>query len=266
MTQRSSSGTKTTRASSKPHCSLSTPSAGASSGSGSTVQPSIPLLDRATERCERPVRSSTRASRTVVPLSCAAAGLNAALIGYGQSSAVRIGLAGWRSKSSRVVHAVRSLAGAVDGGQSGRVEQQRRAVDGERRFGALVVVRRLLAEPVAAAAGREVVERPVEAVAAEEPVERPLRALRVLRIAGDGERGELGRDERRRVERLLVPASRGRLGAPRGRDDRSAGASLRRARTRRRASEAPPGPSRVRSSRPSAAPPTISACGSRALS
>ena len=100
----------------------------------------------------------------------------------------------------------------MDGGQSGRVEQQRCAVHGECRFGALVVVGRLLAQPVAAPSGREVVERPVEAVAAEEPVERLLRALGVLQVAGDGERGQLGGDEGGGVERLLVTSSRSRFG------------------------------------------------------
>ena len=71
----------------------------------------------------------------------------------------------------------------------------------------------VVAEPVAAAAGREVVERPVQPVAAEEPVERAPCADAVLGIAGDGERSELGLDERGRVERLLVARARSRLAA-----------------------------------------------------
>ena len=101
----------------------------------------------------------------------------------------------------------------MDGRQSGRVEKQRCTVYGEGRFGALVVVGGLLAEPVAAAAGGKVVERPVQPVPPQEPVERPLRALRVFRIAGDGERGQLGCDEGRSVERLLVAGSGGWFGA-----------------------------------------------------
>ena len=58
-------------------------------------------------------------------------------------------------------------------------------MEGERRLGALVVVRVSLAETVAAAARCEVVEGPAEPVAAEEPVEGTLRAFPVLRLAGD---------------------------------------------------------------------------------
>ena len=94
----------------------------------------------------------------------------------------------------------------------------------------------------------------------------PLRALRVLRIAGDGERGQLGRDERGGVERLLVAGAGSRLGAPAAEVTGQPQRPVARGPTRRRASEAPPARSRVRSSRPSATPPTISACGSRALS
>ena len=66
-----------------------------------TAQPSSPFAERATERCEIPVRASTLATRTVSPATTAAAGLKTALTGYGQSSAVRIGFSGWRRKSSR---------------------------------------------------------------------------------------------------------------------------------------------------------------------
>ena len=95
-------------------------------------------------------------------------------------------------------------------GEPGGVEDERGAVESERRLGALVVVGGLVAEAVAAAAGREVVEGPLESVAAEEPVEGALGAQAVLGVAGDRERRELGLDERRGVERLLVarPGSR----------------------------------------------------------
>ena len=65
-------------------------------------------------------------------------------------------------------------------------------MEGERRLGPLVVVRRLGAEAGAAATGCEVVERSLEPVAAEEPVEGVLCPQPVLGIAGDGEGGELG--------------------------------------------------------------------------
>ena len=81
-------------------------------------------------------------------------------------------------------------------------------VEGERRFGALVVVQVVAAEPVAAAAGGEVVERPSQAVAAEEPLECPDRAGAVLCRARDREGAQLGLNERGRIERLLVSGPR----------------------------------------------------------
>src|SRR5205814_3375223 len=68
-------------------------------------------------------------------------------------------------------------------------------------------VQRLGAEPVAAAARREVVQRPVEAVAAEEPFERAPRPDPVLAVVRDREGGQLGLDERERLERLLVAST-----------------------------------------------------------
>ncbi|MND05172.1 hypothetical protein D3C83_258050 [compost metagenome] len=53
----------------------------------------------------------------------------------------------------------------------------------------------------------------MEPVAAQEPVERPLRPQAVLGVSRHGERRQLGLDERRRVERLLVAGSRRRLAA-----------------------------------------------------
>ena len=208
-----------------------------------------------------------------MPSTSAAAGLKTALTGYGQSSAVRIGLAGWRWKSSgaRVLRAAVSPALAPRlvrrGGGAGSpavssssAARWKASVDSapSLSFG------RLVAEPVAAAAGREVVQRPLEAVAAEEPVERPRARDAVLGLAGDGERCELGLDERGCVERLLVAAAGRGLVACRPRV-RSAAACPRRARLVAEPAErleAVP----VMSSRPSATPPTISACGSRALS
>src|SRR6476646_3983169 len=111
---------------------------------------------------------------------------------------------GWQPRASS--DAVR---GAVpdDRRELGCVEEQRRAMEGEGRLGTLVAVDVAAAEPVAAAARREVVQRPVQMVATQEPVERRVRAHAVLPIAGDVERRELSLDERGRVERLLVAKS-----------------------------------------------------------
>ena len=82
-------------------------------------------------------------------------------------------------------------------------------MEGERRLRAFVVVDRLAAEPVAAAAGREVVERPLQAVASEEPLECPRGSRSVTVRARDRECGDLRLDERSRVERLLVAVAGG---------------------------------------------------------
>ena len=50
-------------------------------------------------------------------------------------------------------------------------------VEGEGRFGALVLVDAILVKPVAAAAGGRIVEREAEVVAAEEPLEGAPRFL-----------------------------------------------------------------------------------------
>ena len=77
-------------------------------------------------------------------------------------------------------------------------------VERERRLGALVVVQRVAAEPVATAACREVVERLLQTVAPKEPLERANRPDSVLGFVGDSEGAQLGFDERSGVERLLV--------------------------------------------------------------
>src|SRR4051794_7521851 len=70
-------------------------------GSESMRQWSMPLSERATVRWEWPRRSSTRHKRSVVPSgSKVAPGLKTLLIGYGQSAALKRGLALWRRKSS----------------------------------------------------------------------------------------------------------------------------------------------------------------------
>ena len=84
-------------------------------------------------------------------------------------------------------------------------------MEGERRLGAFVVVQRFGSQPIAAAAGREVVERLAQPVAAEEPFERLDRPAPVLAVARDGERSQLGLDERCSVDRLLVAGTRRRL-------------------------------------------------------
>ena len=158
-----------------------------------------------------------------MPSTSAAAGLKTALTGYGQSAAVRIGFAGWRWKSSRPLATVSSSCRSGHAVTASRVRWRRTA--GSPAMSSSSAARwkasvdsapslsfvGLLAEPVAAAAGGEVVQRPVQAVAAEEPVEGPLRTQPVLRIAADGEGGQLGLDERGRVERLLVARSGSRL-------------------------------------------------------
>src|SRR4029453_7059381 len=100
---------------------------------------------------------------------------------------------------------------SVGGRESGGVEQQLRAMESERGFGALVCVEVGLAETVAAASCCEVVERAVEPIAAQEPVERVARAGSVFPVARRAKRGELRLDECGRVERLLVPLPGGWL-------------------------------------------------------
>ena len=56
-------------------------------------------------------------------------------------------------------------------------------------------------------------KRPPQLVATEEPVERVLCPESVLGVSGDEEGGELGLDEGRCVERLLVPLAGGGLGS-----------------------------------------------------
>ena len=98
-------------------------------------------------------------------------------VGRGQDRVGRMAIEELAARSRRG----RLARGRGDGdADAGRVEQQRGAMEGERRLGSFVVVGVSLAEPVAASAGREVVQRPVEMVAAEEPVERALRASAVL--------------------------------------------------------------------------------------
>ena len=82
----------------------------------------------------------------------------------------------------------------------------------ERRLGAFIRVH-VVAQTVAATAGRKVIERPPKPVASEEPLERSLGARTVFGIARDGERSDLCLHERRCVERLLVARPRCGLAA-----------------------------------------------------
>ena len=221
ITQQSSSAIQTTRASSKPHCSLARP-LGERSGSGSIDQSrgavrrardgqvgdAAPILDpgeqdgRAVDERGGRVEHGVDGIRPVVG---------------GEDRVRRVPL-----EELARGHAVTRLgrAGSGGGADAGGVEEKRRAMERERRLRALVLVQRLAPEPVAAAAGGEVVERFLQAVAAEEPLERPDRARAVLRIAGRGVRGQLGLDESGGVERLLVPGVRARARRAAGRGAR----------------------------------------------
>ena len=93
-----------------------------------------------------PRRSSTRASTTVVsPTLCCGRveddvdGIRP--VGGGQDRVGRMAGEQLALPLMRCDRFARSLR--TDGGQAGGIEQQRRAVEGERRFGAFVVVRRL---------------------------------------------------------------------------------------------------------------------------
>ena len=249
ITQRSSSATQTTRASSNPHCSLSTPSAGCEQRLR-VDRPAVDAVRGARDGEVRDPASGPRRGRA--GRSCrrprAAAGLKTALTGYGQSSAVRIGLAGWRWKSSRGRHAARRRSRVPR--RAGRpAARPRRAA--ARRGGTRASTRRLRCRSSSRRRARRCSRRSRSRTAVGARRLRPrnqsnARCARsaVLGIAGDGERGELGLDERGGVERLLVAAAREPARRDAGRGGRSAAACPRRARTRRRASGATRGPSR----------------------
>ena len=149
--------------------------------------------------------------------------------------------------------------------ERGGVEKQLGAMEGKRRFGALVRVQVGLAETVAAASGCEVVERTVEPVAAEEPVERVARARPVLRLARHDERGEFGLDECGRVERLLVTlAGRGLVAVASVMTGQAKHAVVEAALVAEPCERLEP--EGDVGGRRSADPPTMSACESRALS
>ncbi len=131
----------------------------------------------------------------------------------------------------------------------------------ERRLGAFVLVQRLVAEPVAAAAGREVVERPLaggsvprnhsNACVARTPCSGSPVSANAASSASTSAAASSGCSS----PRPGAGSSRRRPSWP-----GSAAMSVARARTRRRASEATRARARRESSRPSAAPPLISAC------
>ena len=175
---------------------------GASSGSEAIDQPSTPFADRATLRWEMPRRSSTRASRTVSPFDGGRSGVEHRVDGIrpvlrGQDRVARV------PAKQLVIAIAHAAAGERRASRdrrtdAGRVEEERGTVECEGRFGAFVLVEGVPAEPVAASSGCEVVERLLQPVAAEEPLEGARRTDPVLRLAGDGERGELGLDRARR--------------------------------------------------------------------
>ena len=94
----SSSGTYVMRGSSMPQISSGNSCGfGISVGLGSTRQLSKPFAERAAQRCDRPLRSSTRHRSNVSPSgSNTAPAFRTLLIGYFQSFRLRIGLPGCR--------------------------------------------------------------------------------------------------------------------------------------------------------------------------
>src|SRR5580692_11914026 len=81
-------------------------------GSLSISQLSTPLRERAAQRWDKPRRSSTRHSSRVDPsASMVAPALNTLLMEYGQSLAVKIGLAGCRRSSGSWRIVVATLIG-----------------------------------------------------------------------------------------------------------------------------------------------------------
>ena len=87
-------------------------------------------------------------------------------------------------------------------------------MESERRLRTFVLVQRLAAEPVAAAAGGEVVERSLQAVPSREPIERLDCPDAVLGIPRRGVGGQLRLDESRCIEGLLVAAVVDGLASP----------------------------------------------------
>ena len=271
INQRSSSATQTARGSSKPHCSLSIPLAGASSGSGS-IDHAVEAVRRARDgrdaRC--PVRSSTRASSTVSPSTSAAAGLKTTLtgvrpIGRGQDRVAGMPPEELVVRVSRgLVRASRSVRSR---GRPAASSTSCGTVEGKRRLGAFVVVDVGLAEAVAAPAGREVVERPVRAGFGRGTSRTPLRARAPCsRVAGDGERRSSASTNADASSGCSSPAPGRRLVAVAPTMAGQPQDALRRARTRHRARRASSSPISTAVVAPSAVPPRISACGRRALS
>src|SRR5205085_806627 len=92
-----------------------------------------------------------------------------------------------------------------------RVEHELGAMEREGRFCAFVRIDGFRAETVSATTGGEVVEGTPEAVPTEKPLEGALGPDSMLDLSGDGVGRELRLDERRGVERLLVPLPRRRV-------------------------------------------------------
>ena len=179
------------------------------------THPSIPFVERATVRCEIPAQilDAGQHNGRVADLRGGRVEDHVDRVRPVARRQDRVG--GVAREELSVAHAASGLARADsdDGGQAGGIEEEGGPVEGKRGLGSLVVVRRLLAEAVAAPARGEVVERTTQAVAAEKPFERVVCPESVVRVSGDGEGGQLGLDERGRVERLLVSLAGSELGA-----------------------------------------------------
>ena len=156
---------------------------------------------------------------------------------------------------------------ANDGRQLGGVEQERGAMEGERRLGSFVVVDVFVAEPVAAAAGREVVERAGSGGCGRGTSRtRGARRTPCSRSPVTASAASSASTNADASSGCSSPAPGAGSLAAAAAVARSAAASRRRGPTRRRASAATRGPTATSSGRPSAVPPAISACGRRALS
>ena len=203
------------------------------------TQPSTPFAERAAQRCECPRRSSTRQSSSVVPSgSSVAPALKTVCTGYGQSAAVRIGIAVAAAKERLVAIAADHRVGpaltatSISAGCGDRdlhrvpahfvgAHVHQREQERERRLRALVLVHPVGVQPVAAAAGQRVVERLLQLVLSEKPGERAPRVLGPAMISGRAERVHARRDRRAGLDRLLIERPPRSCRARRSRSSRS---------------------------------------------
>src|SRR5580692_2934081 len=197
-------------------------------GSLSICQLSTPFRERAAQRWDKPRRSSTRHRSSVDPsASRVAPALNTLLMEYGQSLAVKIGLAGCRrsSDSWRIVVAtligVHSVAMAqnLTSGSNKQFTAGSRAMrfwqradfqqcHQERKggFGSLVLVGAVGMQAVPAAAGHGIIERKLQIVIAKEPIEgRPSLAAPTA-VPGYAVGLQAGGNRSGGLQRLLIEA------------------------------------------------------------